>query len=395
VPGDVAVRRRLAFGLAAVGPLLIVAGIALGVAGTDHYLHDKSPLSATLGVAFAVVGALIASRESRNPIGWVFLAASVATGLSAVTNAYAAYWLEGNGSATLGKAAAVYASAGWMPFILLPTTFVLLLFPNGEVLGPRWRKLIWIDAVTLFLGFVGALVTVGPLEDYPQVENPIGVKALSDLLAGPGLLGLFGAVVASAVSLVLRYRRSSGVERRQIEWLAFAGAVAGVVIPIATLGGDVIWNTTVTNNTIMLAVLGLPIATGVAILRYRLYDIDVVINRTLVYGGLTATLAAAYLGSVLLLQLVLSGLTGGSGLAVAASTLAVAALFRPARARIQDAVDRRFFRRKYDAARTLETFTARLRDQVSLDALTDELRDVVTDTMQPAHVSIWMRGPAA
>jgi hypothetical protein len=247
--------------------------------------------------------------------------------------------------------------------------------------------------VGIAANFVAEGLHRGRIEDFPQVMNPIGVSSpLLDLLQGLAVLGLLIGVFGSSASLIARFRRSRGEQRQQMKWLALAGAVAAATLPIAVVLSDVI-GVTAANGAIMLSVLGLPVATGVAILRYRLYDIDVVINRTLVYGALTATLAAAYLGSVLLLQLLLRPLTADSNLAIAGSTLAVAALFRPARARIQAAVDRRFYRRKYDAARTLERFGTRLREQVALDNLSGELRTVVVETMQPAHVSLWLRMP--
>jgi len=199
---------------------------------------------------------------------------------------------------------------------------------------------------------------------------------------------VFGLAV---VGMSVRLRHASATERQQVKWISFA--LTFVVAKVAV--GELIPSTTYDAFFFSMAALAaMAIAAGIAIARHRLYDIDVVINHTLVYGGVTATLAAAYLGSGLVLQLVLSGVTSGNGLAVAGSTLAVAALFQPARRRMQATVDRRFFRRKYDAARTLERFGTRLRDEVDLDALSAELRGVVAETMQPAHVSLWLRGAA-
>ena len=234
-------------------------------------------------------------------------------------------------------------------------------------------------------------LTPGPIDDFPQLMNPYAVQSplLDPGTAIAALLLLIG-IGGSCASLILRFRRAHGERRQQIKWLALAAVVAGVTIPVAAAGYG-LWGEAVANGASMLAVLCLPLAAGVAILRYRLYDIDVVINRALVYGALTATLGGAYLALVLLIGLAV----GQSDLAVATSTLAVAALFRPARARIQALVDRRFYRHRYDAARTLDGFVARLRDEVALDAVSADLRAVVVETVQLAHVSLWLRRPEA
>jgi hypothetical protein len=381
--------RRLAWALAALGPLLLLGGVLLELAaGTGLDLT----ISLVVGLAFAAVGCVIALRQPGNTIGWLFLGAAVTTGLGSLASSYADYWVDGQtGPDLLGKTAAWYGSLSWIPWILAPATFLLLLFPDGHLLSRRWLGVAWCAGVGMAGLFVTQGLAPGGLEDYPQVTNPYGVhSAIVDPFVGLSFLLTAVGVVGSSASLIVRFHRAHGELREQIKWLAFAGVVAAVTLVIGTVTYDDV-GAAVANAAIMIGVLCLPLAAGIAILHYRLYDIDVVVNRALVYGALTATLAAGYLGGVLLLQLVLSGVTGGSGLAVAASTLAVAALFRPARARIQEAVDRRFYRRKYDAQRTLEGFSARLRDQVDLAALSSDLSGVVKETLQPAHVTLWLR----
>jgi hypothetical protein len=388
--------RRLAWGLAASAVLLMSGAEALALAsGTGGARSAGSSFFIwAIALVFSAVGALIASRHPGNAIGWLFLGAGVAAGVDAVAGSYADYWVEvRNGPALLGKTAALYGDLSWIPWIVVPSTFLLLLFPDGRLLSRRWRPVAWCAAAAIGSGFVAGVLHAGHMEDRPQLTNPYGVDSpLIDALQGLSFFLLFIGIIGSVASLIVRFRRARGEQRQQLKWLAFAGAVAGTCVIVFTALYDVVGED-VANAAIMLGVLGLPLAAGMAILRYRLYDIDVVINRTLVYGALTATLAAAYLGCVLLLQLLLGGVTGDSSLAVAGSTLAVAALFRPARGRIQGAVDRRFYRRKYDAQRTLEAFSDRLRDQVDLGALNAELNSVVRDTLQPAHVSLWLRAP--
>jgi hypothetical protein len=381
---------RLAWGIAALSLLLCAGGVAVHAANSGVDGHRVFSLA--IVVVFSAVGALIASRQPRNPIGWIFCGAAFAGGLSTLADAYANYWLDGKGGwKPLAEAAAAYETLGWIPSVLVPITFLLLLFPDGRLLTRRWRRVAWCAALGTIGFFVTQALIPGPLEDYPQLDNPYAIDSgVVELVQGLSALLLLVAVVGSPLSLFLRMRRASPTEREQIKWLVWAGAVAAVTFAIGAAGYDV-WGKEISNAAILTSVLGLAVATGVAILKYRLYDIDVVINRTLVYGALTATLAGTYLASVLLLQLVLSP---SSDLAVAGSTLAVAALFRPLRQRIQTLVDRRFYRRRYDAARTLESFGVRLRDEVDLDALGGELRGVVAETMQPAHVSLWLREPA-
>jgi hypothetical protein len=272
----------------------------------------------------------------------------------------------------------------------------LLLFPNGRLLSRRWRPALWlgIAGIVCILGYA---VRPGRF-DWPfnSVTNPLGIPGGYGLFNTATTLGwpLMAATAGLAgVAMALRLRRSRGDQRQQLKWMALAAAVGGVVTVanVASFFLAVKGIEQLRSVTLGLVFAIVPVAAGIAILRYRLYDVDVVINRALVYGGLTAILALTYFGSVLLLQLALSSVTGGSGLAVAGSTLGVAALFRPARRRIQETVDRRFYRRKYDAERTLAAFSARLREQVDLDSLCAELHDVVDQTMQPAHLSLWLR----
>jgi hypothetical protein len=267
-----------------------------------------------------------------------------------------------------------------------------VLFPDGRPPSRRWRTVGWLAVLAMALLVVGYAFAPGPLEDYPRVDNPLGVDPLRDLLEGFLFIGfpLFAlSALASMASLLVRFRRSQGVERQQLKWMAAAAALV-VAAWFVNAFFDQALHTDI-SLILPLALLALPAAATVAVLRYRLWDLGLVVRRTLVYGALSATLAASYLGLVLLLQVALEPLTSDSGLAIAGSTLAVAALFRPARGRIQKLVDRRFYRRRYDAVRTVEQFSARLRDEVELEALTDELRGVVRETVQPVHVSLWLR----
>jgi len=385
--------RWLAWGPLALSLLFLVTAAVIAVASGTGDGVGTAAFEWALALVFGVVGALITSRHPANPIGWIFLGASLAASSTLLAEACAASYIgTGAGPKLLAGIAADYDQVSWLPFAVAPTTFMLLLAPDGHVLGPRWRWIGWSSALGMIGTFIAQGLVAGDIPAYPELENPFGVDSpvvmpvlvIAELLIAVGIVG-------SAASLVVRFRRSRGERRLQLKWIALAGAVTGFSVLVSTTAGYVVLGSTISNIIIMLSVMSLPIATGIAILRYRLYDIDVVINRALVYGSLTATLSVVYLGSVLLLQLALSSLTAGSSLAVAASTLAVAALFGPARSRIQNLVDRRFFRSKYDANQTLQRFSAHLRDQVDLSDIGSDLLAVVTETVQPSHVSLWLR----
>jgi len=366
--------------------------VAIGVGLTGAALEDgivQFISYAVFVLVFATVGALVASRRPRNPIGWILLSAGVAYEIGGMSVAAA----EGGGTGSWDTLMAWVGSWIWMAAIAPVGTFGLLLFPSGKLPSARWRPVAWLSGIGLAALICGLALKPGRFED-TAIENPLGLDAIPWL---PGALSMAGAIalvcglLGSIASLWARYGSARRDERQQLKWLLSAAALVAagvaVTVPIETFAGPS-W-ADLANAITTLTVASVPVAMGIAILRHRLYDIDVVINRTLVYGALTVTLGAAYLGSVLLVGLAV----GKSGFAVAVSTLAVAALFRPARARIQGAVDRRFYRRRYDAALTLEAFGGRLRDEIDLEALGADLRGVVRETVQPASVSLWLRGP--
>ena len=286
---------------------------------------------------------------------------------------------------------------GWAWFPAIGAIVVVpLLFPDGKVPGRRWRPLLWASVTLLGLTTVGAAVYPGEIDSsWPDVhEKPLTVGALKgplDAAQVPGGILLIVLLLCMLASVVVRFRRSRGDERQQMKWMLVAVALLVAQILVSELFDDLL-SGVAADAVFAIAVTAVPVAAGIAMLKYRLYDVDVVIRKTLVYGALTVLLAAAYVGLVLAGQAVFSSLTGGSNLAIAVSTLVVAALFLPVRSRVQRVVDRRFYRRRYDAARTLAVFATRLRDEIDLDALTGDLRLVVEETMRPAHVSVWLRG---
>jgi len=351
-------------------------------------------------LTFATVGSLIASRRPENLIGWLFCISTLFWALGSLLQEYTTYALitvpgSLQAGALMGIIGHWIGGIGW--FLML--TFLLLLFPTGHLPSPRWRFLAWLIAALLVAHSIAFLLSPYPYANSAidprlfSVRNPIGIGPANDLfdqLGGDLPLLLFPTIIACIVSIFLRFRRARGIERQQLKWFTYGLAISIlmliiILIAVFTTPSGASW-------PFYLSVVCIPISAGIAMLRYRLYDIDVLINRTLVYGLLTATLLGTYLLLVFGGQYLLTSFLGSSNAAVlVVSTLIVAALFHPLRRRLQAIIDHRFYRRKYDAARVLAAFSATLRNEVDLEQLSEHLVAVVQETMQPTHVSLWLR----
>jgi hypothetical protein len=417
----------LAWSLWLLCVVLICSGLLLYFLASPIQQTETPPaltvLFRVLSLAFPTVGALVAWRRPENPIGWIFCGAGLLSGMQGFASGYADYAQFGYpGSLPGGEFTAWVSSWIGIPVVPLAGALLVLLFPNGKLLSKNWRIVVWMAICGSAMLALWAALGPGPLSFQPTFDNPLGlggaIGKLGPSESGPlfdqpsfsrpagteitfagvveilGRVGIFVVLVSwlfAVAAMITRMDQARGAERQQLKWFVYGVALLVIGFLAAFLGfglHSVAWFLGIA------AFNFLPIAAGIAILRYRLYDIDVVINRTLVYGSLSALLALMYVGSIILLQGLLRALTGEtSQLAVVASTLAIAAMFVPLRRRVQAFIDRRFYRRKYDMAKTLQAFNAKLRDDVDLDSVTEDLVEVVKETMQPAHVSLWLRSP--
>src|SRR5829696_2720653 len=403
----------LAWSLAALSVVMFVGSVALWILAHSAHVTRSLDADLTTGgllgqalfLVFPLVGALIASRRPENPIGWLCLVDGLLWTTTNMLDYHSVYGMASPGSVPFPVGLAGVNHWLWVPTVGLLGTYVFLLFPDGRLPSRRWRPLAWLSGVVIASESLGLMFSPGPLDMPRGIRNPFGLEAAPWVaVAAHATLPLLPlCMLASALSLVMRYRRSRGDVRQQIKWIAFAASLVALTYLIAIVAlfihpseiwfaaGLPLWLDLI-EYAALLSITSVPIVIGFAVLKYRLYDIDLIINRTLVYGALTAILAALYFGGIVVSQSVFVALTSQqSTLAVVASTLAIAAIYNPLRRRIQSLVDRRFYRRKYDARKTLEAFSAKLRDETDLYALNSELVSAVRETMQPAHVSLWLR----
>jgi hypothetical protein len=394
----------LAWYMCAVSLALMVLGLLLLVTSRSRGgapVFDYWLLNTVIAVSFSPVGAVIAPRlPSRNPIGWLFCTIGLIGAMRLFVAEYAIATLLAEPGSLLsklpgGEALAWVSSWVWVVHFG-PFLFLALLFPDARLPSPRWRPFAWVVGVVVAGGTVAVALWPETAARFDRINNPLGIEVAAPVI-NPMETILYALALISAASLLVRLLHSKGVERQQVKWFAYAVVMLAISTTLAYVVSeamDVDWLGWISSILVIASLVGLPVAMSIAILHYRLYNIDVLINGTLVYGTLTALLALVYFGGVTAIQAIFRALTGQEQqpqLAVVVSTLAIAALFNPLRRRIQAFIDRRFYRRKYDAAKTLEGFSAKLRDETDLEALNAELVGVVTETMQPAHVSLWLR----
>ncbi len=381
----------LSLALTALSLLLL----ALNVSHPNAHVFDWW-LNNSLVVVDVTVGAIVASRRPENPVGWLLCLAGLAVSIGHFASQYAIYALLAQPNSLPAGEALAWIASWLLPIYVGLQVFYLLLFPTGQLPSRRWRWLAWLTVVFISVGVIlAAFSSDAYLGSLGPIRNPLGIEGFTNVYEAvlytmaPLMYG------AAALSLLMRLRRAVGVERQQLKWFAYAAAILalGIVLTIIPLATETPpWFEWAGDAILTAAGTAIPISIGIAILRYRLYEIDLIINRTLVYGSLTLMLALLYFGSVTALQSLFSLLTGqGNTLAIVVSTLAIAALFNPLRRRIQSFIDRRFYRRKYDAAMILEAFGTKLRDQTDLEKLSEDLAEVVDETMQPAHLSVILR----
>jgi hypothetical protein len=379
----------LALALLAGTLLVLLAGRPPASSAGDAWQRQAADLLSLVGAP--LLGGLIAARRPDNRYGWLWLAFGLGLAVTAFASAYSAVALTSGPDGLPGLAVAAWGIGLGFTAVISLFPFLFLLFPNGRLPSRWWRPWAWAILTVGALMLVAAAFVPGTAIE--GIANPIGVDAwlggVLDDVIDPGTGVLFVAIALSALSLLLRFRRAQGIERQQLKWFAYAAVLVGAFI----IGGEVGPQTSGLVDLLLesLTLAGVYVGIGIAVLRYRLYEIDRLINRTLVYGLLTAVLGLCYVVGSLVFVLVAGAGTDPPSWLVAAATLAAAAVFRPARRRIQAVVDRRFNRRRYNAAKTIEGFSARLRDEVDLDTLSAEVLAVVDQTMEPTSVSFWLR----
>lgn len=395
-------KAHLAWGLCGLSVMMFAGALAFQLFTLDEPVggvFGSRGLTTLPGAVFVLLGALLATRQPRNSIGWMLLAAGFVAAVQQLAREYATYGLLTGRSELVSPTTAGWISNwSWVPLVALMGVFVILYFPDGHLPSKAWRHIARAATVAVILATVGSMIDPGPMDSGVVVLNPYAVEHppwLAELVLNGGLMLLNLGIVGGFASLVVRFRRTSGIERAQIKWLALgAGSLAAVLLlstPVFLTQTTESLAYRILANATIIALGALPIAIAIAILRYQLYDIDRIISRTIVYGVLTSLLAAGYIVVVLIIRSLLP-VADDSPLVVATSTLAMVALFRPLRARLQTIVDRRFNRAGYDAALTVERFGSRLRSEVDLDEITTDLVAVARQTLQPAHVSLWLRG---